>query len=86
MVTTPSRQGQQRHCNDGKDACALMMTMMSLQQGQQCQLEDRQCHCNEGNNTIADQEQWCHYYKGDDTSSMTARTLCSSTTAIMPLS
>jgi hypothetical protein len=40
MATMPSRQGQQCHCNDGKDACTLMIAMMPLQQGQQCQLED----------------------------------------------
>jgi hypothetical protein len=28
----------------------------------------------EGNNTIADQGQWCHSYKGNNASSMTART------------
>jgi hypothetical protein len=34
------------HCNDGKDACSLMMMTMPLQGGQWCQLKDR-------NNVIA---------------------------------
>jgi hypothetical protein len=50
MVETPvHQQWQQRHCdkndnchcNNGKDTCALTATMPS-QQGQQCQLDDKQ--------------------------------------------
>jgi hypothetical protein len=46
MATMSLQQGQQRHCNDSKDACTLMMTTTPLQQGQQCHLED-------GGNAIA---------------------------------
>jgi hypothetical protein len=42
----PLQQGQQRHCNYGKDALALMMTTTLLKQGQRHQLED-------SNNAIA---------------------------------
>jgi hypothetical protein len=35
LATMPSQHGQQCHCNDGKNTCALMMTMTPLQQGQQ---------------------------------------------------
>ncbi len=45
----PLQQGQQCHCDDGKDACTLMMTKTPLQQGQQRQLED-------SNNTIVKRE------------------------------
>jgi hypothetical protein len=34
MATTSLQQGQQHHRDDGKDACALMMMTMPLQQGQ----------------------------------------------------
>jgi hypothetical protein len=44
-ATTPTQWGQQRHWDDNKDTCALMMTTTPLQRGQQCQLED-------GNNAI----------------------------------
>ncbi len=40
MATMPLQQGQQRHHNDSKDNCTLMMMTMPLQQGKQCQLED----------------------------------------------
>jgi hypothetical protein len=66
MATMPLQQGQQRHCNDGKDACASMMMMTPLQQRWLCQLED-------GNNAVADQGQQCHFYKGNKASSTTAR-------------
>jgi len=39
MVTMPLQQGQQCHCNNGTDACALM-AMAPSQKVQQCQLDD----------------------------------------------
>jgi hypothetical protein len=40
MATMSLQQGQQRHRDDSKDACASMMTTTPLQQGQQCHLEN----------------------------------------------
>jgi hypothetical protein len=60
MATTPLQQWQQRHCDDSKDACTLMMTMTPLQQGQQCQLED-------GNNTITMRATTALQIKGNNT-------------------
>jgi hypothetical protein len=37
---TPLGQGQQHQLSNSKDACALMMAMTPLLQGQQCQLDD----------------------------------------------
>jgi hypothetical protein len=48
-ATMPLQRGQQRHCDDGEDTCALMMTKMPLQQGWWHQFED-------GNNAIAKRE------------------------------
>jgi hypothetical protein len=56
----PSRQGQQSHRDNDKDACASMMTKTPLQQKQQCQLED-------GNNAIAMRETTLLQIKGNDT-------------------
>jgi hypothetical protein len=39
-ATMPLKQGQQCHCDDGEDNCALMMPTAPLQWGQQCQLQD----------------------------------------------
>jgi hypothetical protein len=57
---TPSHQGQQCQCDDGKYACASIMTKTPLQQGQRCLLEN-------GNDSIATRETMPLWIKGNNT-------------------
>jgi hypothetical protein len=63
----PLQQGQQLHCNDGKDACTSMLTRTPLQQGHQCQLDG-------SNNAIKTRATMLFRIKGNDAIVMMATT------------
>ena len=80
----PAHQQQERHRDDGEDACALMMMETPLQQGQKCQLEN-------GNEAIATREIMLSGIKGDEAFVTRGRRqlddskdTCALTTASMP--